>query len=496
MLCLTLAFMLAGLSVLRFVRHSILLTPLLIVLALNVVGAVLSLASGQRRRRHSADGHARKVADWNPAHLPSVDVYLPTCGEPLAILDNTYRHVIDMQWDGPLNVYVLDDGDRLEVAMLAEIYGFHYVVRPDRGHMKKAGNMAHAFARTDGELIVILDADFCPRRDFLAHLVPYLDDPSVGIVQSPQVFDTAPEMSWLQRTAGATQELFYRWVQPSRDRAGAPICVGTNAVYRRSALDAIGGFALIDHSEDIHTGIGLMRAGYSTCYVPIQVAKGLCPDDLTGFMNQQYRWCNGSLTRFSTGVTQPHRLTLAQRLCFWAGFMYYVTTAVNVFAIYVPSVVMAVAYPRDIRPLHFLPFLFGVWVYLVLLPRVSRTRWRFEVLRVQMVYSFSHAVAIADKLRRRSADWVPTGSLAKRNPLARRIAALGFTWLASMTILSWAAMLWDVARYGLANLWPLSIFFAGFTYLGAPLLVAFGRILRAERTRSRVRPSVNAGTLS
>src|SRR5581483_5663598 len=144
--------------------------------------------------------------------------------------------------------------------------------------------LAQGFGHSDGDFVVIFDADFCPRADFLEHLVPYFDDENVGIVQSPQCFDTTTEMNWLQRTAGATQELFYRWVQPSRDRAGAPICVGTNAIYRRIALDEVGGFAQIEHSEDVHTGIALLRGGYDTRYVPVRVAKGLCPDDLAAFM--------------------------------------------------------------------------------------------------------------------------------------------------------------------------------------------------------------------
>jgi len=101
---------------------------------------------------------------------------------------------------------------------------------------------------------VILDADFCPRPDFLRHLVPYMDDPAVGIVQSPQYFDSGENLNWIQRTAGSTQELFYRWILPSRDRFNAAICVGTCALYRRKALEATGGFAQIEHSEDIHTG--------------------------------------------------------------------------------------------------------------------------------------------------------------------------------------------------------------------------------------------------
>ena len=84
---------------------------------------------------------------------------------------------------------------------------------------------------------------------------PYIDDPTIGIVQSPQYFDSGENLNWIQRTAGATQELFYRWILPSRDRFNAAICVGTCALYRREALAAAGGFAQIEHSEDIHTGL-------------------------------------------------------------------------------------------------------------------------------------------------------------------------------------------------------------------------------------------------
>lgn len=303
-LCMTLSFGLAGLSILKFSSQSVWLVPLLAVLALNVIGSLISMMSGLRRRRLDRPAHVRRVASWQPAVVPSVDVFLPTCGEPLAVLDNTYTHVAAMRWLGKLRVVVLDDGARADVRHLAEQHGFDYMVRPNRGEMKKAGNLRHAYGQSSGDLIAIFDADFCPRHDFLEHLVPYFDEENVGIVQSPQCFDTSRSMSWLQRTAGATQELFYRWVQPSRDTAGAPICVGTNAVYRRTALEAMGGFAQIEHSEDVHTGIGLLRKGFQTRYVPVQLAKGLCPDDLAAFVNQQYRWCNGSITLLRSGDAQ------------------------------------------------------------------------------------------------------------------------------------------------------------------------------------------------
>jgi cellulose synthase (UDP-forming) len=488
--CMTSAFLLAGVSLARFALHSNWMWPLLFVLAINVSGAILSGLSGWNKRTISEDGHRRTIAKWaaeTPVG-PPVDIFLPTCGEDMVILRNTYRHVAAVRWSGDVRVLVLDDADRDEVRLAATEFGFDYVVRPDRGHMKKAGNLQNAFKMSSGDFIVIFDADFCPRADFLEHLIPYTADPTIGIVQSPQYFSTTRSMSWLERTAGATQELFYRWVQPSRDRFGAPICVGTCALYRREALQAIGGFAQIEHSEDVHTGIFLLRAGYRTEYVPIVVARGLCPDELAGFLNQQYRWCNGSITLLRSGAAQRHPLSLRQRLCFWAGFMYYITTAVNVFAIHLPGIIMAIWYADEVRAYQFVPFMAGAWVYFVLMPRVSTTRWRFEVMRTQMAYSFCHALAIVHKLTGRTKGWVATGAVKKSSSLARTISTIGAVTITVNLVIAWGAWGYDVHVYGLRHFWAMGAFLAGYTYLGLPLLVGFLRvigILRPAKTSTK-----------
>lgn len=46
------------------------------------------------------------------------------------------------------------------------------------------------------------------------------------------------------------KEFFYRMNQTARDRWGGAICVGTNAVYRREAFEAVGGTADVPASED------------------------------------------------------------------------------------------------------------------------------------------------------------------------------------------------------------------------------------------------------
>jgi cellulose synthase (UDP-forming) len=482
------SFALAAYSLIRFSLASPWLYPLLAVLVVSFAGVMLSLISGMNKRRDTLESHFDLITAWEQvtaqSEIPTIDVFLPSCGEDLAVLRNTFTHVSRMEWAAELNVWVLDDADKREVEQLAAEFGFHYRVRQNRGHMKKAGNLQAGFAQSAGDLIVIFDADFCPRTDFLRHTVPYMRDESIAILQTPQFFETHEGMTWLERAAGATQELFYRWVQPSRDKAGAAICVGTCAVYRRSALETTGGFAQIEHSEDVHTGMMLMRAGYTVRYVPILVSRGLCPTDLAGFLNQQYRWCNGSITLLRSGQASKRPLTLRQRLSFWSGFMYYISTALNVFFVHAPGMIMVLFFAADVRATNFVPFLAGAWVYTVLLPRVSRSRWRFEVMRVQMAYSFSHALAITHKLTGRTKGWVATGAVGKSSSLARTISTMGIVTIGITMSVSWGALIYDTTIYGWHQFWPMAVFLLGYSYLALPLLRDFVRVLRPKRAKA------------
>nr|WP_199815247.1 cellulose synthase catalytic subunit [Streptomyces novaecaesareae] len=477
LLCATLSYAGATATLGLFALSKPLLWPFLLLTVLNAATWLLSLTDGQRARRYTRDSHDLLMRAWQPARHPGVDLLLPTAGEPLAVLDNAYRHTAAVRWPGELTVLVLDDADRPEVRRLAESYGFEYRARPDRGRFKKAGNLNHGLAEGTGEIIAVLDADFCPRPDFLRHLVPYLDNPEVGIVQSPQCFDTDADMSWLERAAGATQEIFYRWIQPSRDAQDGTVCCGTNALYRRAALTRIGGFAEIDHSEDLYTGLALARAGWATRYVPALVAKGMSPTGLPAFISQQYRWCLGSLALVRDPDFRNGPLQKSARLCFWNGILGYVTSAVNVFAVPLPALIMLFFRPEEIEPWQVLPFLPPIWVALVLLPAMSRTRWRFEVTRVQLLGGLCHIVAIAHALRRRSADWVPTGAVSGGSSLARAVARIGVGWLGFVVLAGAAGLVRAGLLHGWRPYWALTALLALTAYTMIPLIRALWPLL-------------------
>ena len=446
-----------------------------------VMYMVLTHYATTRQRRFSLSDHRRLIGLWNPPDLPSIDVFLPSAGEDIAVLNNTYRYVAQMQYAGEAQVFVLDDADRPEVAELARTYRFHYLVRPDRPHMKKAGNLKHGFENSDGDLIVIFDADFAPRADFLLELVPYFEDPKVGIVQSPQYFDSGRGMHWLQQAAGSVQESFYRWAQVSRDQLGAPICVGTCAIYRRAGLEESGGFAQIGHSEDVHTGVNLMKAGYRTTYVPIILAKGLCPDKLSSFISQQYRWCAGSMSLLRDKKFHDSPLTYRQRMCFFTGFGYYITTAVGVFCLPLPTLVMLWFMPERVQLSNFF-WMVPAFAMYPLIRLMHKSGWRASTLRVYTISSFSHAAAILHTLRGRTAEWVPTGE-TRRTSMTSNVIATMVGWLALTNVLTLVGVLRFIGVWGgsVVDVGPILLV----AVLNASVWMPILRLAWAERTVRR-----------
>jgi cellulose synthase (UDP-forming) len=454
----------------------------------------LSLYTSTRPRRVDLASHRLLVRNWSPRRYASVDVFVPTAGEDLDLLENTMWHLTLLDWPGELRVFVLDDSGRAAVRRLAGKYGLYYLARPGSEY-KKAGNLRYASERTNGDIIAIFDADFVPRRDFLLELVPYMDDPAVGIVQSPQFFDTTREMNWVQRCAGSTQELFYRFIQPSRDALGAAVCVGTSALYRRAALDAIGGFPLIGQSEDIYTGLYMSDAGYSIRYVPIVLSKGLTPDNLDNFIAQQYRWCEGSMTMMATRRfhTSPY-LPLRARLCFWSGFLYYVSTALSALIIPLPTIVMTWLFPEWVRSWNTIWLVGALASWLVGYPLIMRGRWRVEVLRIQTVYGFAHLFNIVHLIQSQVVEWHPTGSKAPA-PIAIRVKRFYTVYLGLALTMAAIGLGLRIAEDGLATFAGMLLFFLINLYVAGPL-VASGVVdqlragQRAQIPETAANPSV------
>ena len=430
-------------------RHSAWIWIFAPVLLLSAVGFLISVRLEAFTPSFDLKAHRRLILDWQPREFPSVDVFLPVCGEPIEVLHNTWVHVQRLvdAYPGRCVPIVLDDSDTPVLAAMAADFGFRYLVRPNRGWFKKAGNLRHGFENSDGDAILILDADFAPRDDLLQELLPYLDaDPRTAIVQSPQFFRVLDQQNWIERGAGAVQELFYRSVQVSRQRSDGSICVGSCAVYRRTALAEIGGTSLIEHSEDMHTGFDLRARGWDLRYVPLALSSGVCPDSVGAYYNQQYRWCMASMSML--GSMQDFwrvKMRFVSRLCYISGFVYYIETALLTFTAPMIALTLLVFFPQQLRATNMWLVLPSLFYLSVVYPLWHRNPYRLEAWATRVMYGWAHVFAIWDLLRRRPMGWQPTGSGDAKKNKTRRFWIGMWCWSAPTGALWVLIAIWRMA---------------------------------------------------
>ncbi|MDQ1130710.1 glycosyltransferase [Microbacterium sp. SORGH_AS_0888] len=173
-----------------------------------------------------------------PVEGLAVDVFIATYNEPIDLVMTTALAARRIRY--PHRTWILDDGARPELRRRAEAAGVGYVSRgaewDDRPRHAKAGNINNALQVTDGEFILILDADMIPRPEILDHTLGYFDDPSVALVQTPQVFSNVATGDPL----GSQAPLFYGPIQQGKDGWNAAFFCGSNAILRREALMQLG----------------------------------------------------------------------------------------------------------------------------------------------------------------------------------------------------------------------------------------------------------------
>jgi len=262
-----------------------------------------------------------------PAVRPSttpgrkVDVYVCTYDEPFEVVAATLAGCRALTY--PHTTYLLDDGRRPEMEELAEVAGAAYLTRPDNSHAK-AGNINAALPRTEGDLVLMLDADHVPMPDALDAMVGYFDDEKVALVQSPHDFFNHDSVQHYV-VGRHEQSLFYRVVCPGKDRDGAAYWCGSAAVLRRQALLDIGGVATETIAEDFHTTIRLLRHGWSSRYHDEVLVQGLAPHDLDGYLLQRDRWARGNLAVFTLPESplRARELRPLQRLSYFTSLAAY-----------------------------------------------------------------------------------------------------------------------------------------------------------------------------
>ncbi|WPB94189.1 glycosyltransferase family 2 protein [Streptomyces malaysiensis] len=266
--------------------------------------------------------------------------------EPIAMVRATLEGAVRIRHTGPLDVWLLDEGDDDEVKALCARLGVRHFSRKGiekwnqpkgafRARTKHGNYNAWLDAHGDAyEFMACVDTDHVPLPNFLERMLGYFRDPDIAFVVGPQVYGNYDTP--VTKAAESQQFLFHALIQRAGNAYGGPMFVGTNNAVRISALRSIGG--LYDSiTEDMATGFELHRRRnpgtgkkWRSVYTPDVLAVGEGPSTWTDFFTQQMRWSRGTyetvLKQFWKG---PFTLSPGKLLNYSLMIAYYPMTAVN-----------------------------------------------------------------------------------------------------------------------------------------------------------------------
>ena len=268
--------------------------------ALAIVYTMMSIVILFRNVDRSVQADAAQDRLEREGNFPPVDIFICTYDEPLEILERSILTALALDYPD-FTVWVLDDTRRAWLREYCAATGARYVIRDNNRHAK-AGNLNNGLAVTANEtnapVILVLDADFAPRRDFLKRTVGLLSNPDVAVVQTPQFYynpdpiqhNLLAAQSWVD-----DQRFFFDIFQPAKDAWGCAFCVGTSFIVRRDRLNEIGGFPSQAISEDINLTYTMLARGYETWWLNEKLSIGLSAEGIPEYITQRARWCLGTI---------------------------------------------------------------------------------------------------------------------------------------------------------------------------------------------------------
>ncbi len=264
-----------------------------------------------------------------------VDVYIPVVNEPLSMVEKTIEAAKNIDYINK-KIYLLDDSGNKTYRKLAKKCGIEYIYRENRINAK-AGNLNNALKKTSGDFILVIDADQIVDPDILRDCTGYFRDKKVAFVTTRQRFDVHPKDF-------NHDHLFYEHMQPGKHQQDCPISCGSGVIYRRTALEDIGGFQEWNIVEDLYTSFVFHENEYKSVYVNKPYSLGTAPECLSVIYKQRGTWALDTLRVFF------RKNPLFRRKMNFKVAMHYIEIC---YAYFVPAIVLPILFLIPIYSLIF-----------------------------------------------------------------------------------------------------------------------------------------------
>ncbi len=273
--------------VINLILYNALLVPIIFFSILYYIVAMTSLFV------RSSNYRFQKISK---EHLPRVTIQIPVYNDPVAVRCIKKCLAFDYPKDR-YHILVADDSnDGITPRILREfVKGKDNVkiIRRNNREGFKPGALNNAVKYSAGDIIVVFDSDFVPKRDFLKKIItPFLFDEKIAVVQSRMGFINYKH-NIVSRFAGVLLMIYHYCVLPISNKANTVFFCGTGGAIRKDVLLSVGGWNGKSITEDADLSVQILEKGYKNIYISNLEAAGEVPFTLKSFLRQQMRWAYG-----------------------------------------------------------------------------------------------------------------------------------------------------------------------------------------------------------
>ncbi|WP_068077334.1 glycosyltransferase [Novosphingobium lentum] len=229
-----------------------------------------------------------------PQTHPIVTVIIPAFNEE-RVIESSVRRILESDYP-ELEVIVVDDGSKDRTSeIVASAFGNEASVRLltlENGGKARALNTALRLAK--GDVVVALDADTQFERQTISRLVRWFDHERIGAVAgNAKVGNRINLVTRWQAVEYVTAQNIERRALTRFD--AIMVVPGAVGAWRRSALEAVGGFPEDTLAEDQDLTIAIQRKGWKIAYDEDAVAWTEAPESFRALAKQRFRWAFGTL---------------------------------------------------------------------------------------------------------------------------------------------------------------------------------------------------------
>jgi biofilm PGA synthesis N-glycosyltransferase PgaC len=222
----------------------------------------------------------------------SISVIIPAYNEGKNIVE-TVEAVMKTTYDKIIEIILVNDGSKDDtLKYMKELKKVFKIIKIiDKENSGKADSINQALKIARGELIAVIDSDSFPRADAFSKTVGFFEDDLVGVA-------TIPILSRRNKTFLDKIHTVYQILVASNRKFLEKIDAifvtpGPFALYRKTALEDIGGFDTKNITEDIEATWHLATKGWKRKMCLMSNVTTILPNKLKGFFKQRVRWTIG-----------------------------------------------------------------------------------------------------------------------------------------------------------------------------------------------------------